>query len=41
MASVVHPHFRDRLEQFRIKAARSSATIVDLDQRQPGAPTRP
>ena len=38
MASVVHPHFRERLEQFRDKTARSSATIVDLDQHQAGIP---
>ena len=41
MASVVHPHFRERLKQFRNKTARSSAMIVDLDQRQTSAPTRP
>lgn len=38
MASVVHPHFRERLEQFRDKTARSSATIVDLDQHEAGIP---
>ena len=39
MASVVHPHFRERLGQFRDKTMRSSAVVVDLDGHEAGMST--
>jgi hypothetical protein len=39
MASVVHPHFRERLGQFRDKTMRSSAVVVDLDRHEAGMST--
>jgi hypothetical protein len=39
MASVVHPHFRERLGQFRDKTMRSSAVVVDLDRHEAGTST--
>jgi hypothetical protein len=39
MASVAHPHFRDRLGQFRDKTMRSSAVAADLDRHQAGTST--
>jgi enoyl-CoA hydratase/carnithine racemase len=39
MASVVHPHFRERLGQFRDKTMRNSAVVVDLDRHEAGMST--